>query len=125
MNLFLVGLGGSIGAILRYLVGTQAESWMTNGFPVGTFAVNVIGSFAIGVLWFAFQSAEVLSDTARLLFIVGLLGSFTTFSAFSNDTIILLQNGQIGWAMVNVLGQVALCLLATWAGLKLAASIWP
>lgn len=124
MNLLLVGLGGSIGAILRYLVGAQAESWMTNGFPIGTFTVNVLGSFAIGLLWYAFQTAEVLSESARVFFIVGLLGSFTTFSAFSNDTIILLQNGQVGWAILNVIGQVALCLLATWAGLKMAATLW-
>jgi len=124
MNILFVGLGGLFGAIARYQVGLLAQSWASNGFPLGTFTVNVIGSFLIGVAWFAFDSAEVLSDTGRLLLIVGFLGSFTTFSAFSNDTFILLQNGQMGAVFINVIGQVALGMIAVWLGLQVAGKIW-
>jgi len=83
-TLIMVALGGALGACLRYLVG------LTVGFPLGTLAVNVAGSLAIGVVWVA------LADKALLLpfLMTGLLGGFTTFSAFSLEMVLLIERGQ-------------------------------
>ena len=84
--LLLVGLGGAAGSVLRYLVSTAASASLGGGFPWGTLAVNAAGSAAIGAL-----AALNLQDPARLLLVTGLLGGFTTFSAFSLETAQLWQ----------------------------------
>jgi CrcB protein len=84
LSLALVALGGAVGSVLRYLVSVQSVLWFGLHFPWGTLAVNVIGSAAIGVL-----GALPLPQEARLLLITGLLGGFTTFSAFSLETELL------------------------------------
>lgn len=99
---YLVGLGGMIGATLRHVVASRVE---TGEFPLGTLTVNVLGSFALGVLTFA-----GVGNSAMLLFGVGLCGSFTTFSSFSVDTVRLWEDGAqlaaVAYALGNFLGAV-------------------
>ena len=97
MDIALVGLGGCIGAIARYLVNRLLMPIATSAaFPLGTLAVNIIGCFVIGALARVGESRINLSPQARLLLITGILGGFTTFSAFGNETILLMRNDQFG-----------------------------
>ncbi|UOA30833.1 Putative fluoride ion transporter CrcB [Sulfitobacter sp. DSM 110093] len=112
-TLIMVALGGALGASLRFLVGVAV------GFPLGTLAVNVTGSLAIGVVW-------VLADKTSLLLpflMTGLLGGFTTFSAFSLDTLRLLEAGRAGVAFSYVGASVILSLAACLLGLWLAREV--
>jgi CrcB protein len=92
-------------------------------FPFGTLAVNVLGSFLIGLLFVAFWERAVANELLKLALVVGFLGSFTTFSAFSLDTWILVQHGAFVKAAGNVLANVTICLFATWLGIVLARMV--
>lgn len=119
-NLAIIGLGGFIGAVLRYLVSGWVQQLGRDGaFPVGTLGVNVAGCLLIGLLGGLAENLGMLSDTARLLLIVGILGSFTTFSTFGYETLALLRDGQFGASLLNVALQVAAGLFAVWAGYAL------
>jgi fluoride exporter len=113
-NLLLVMLGGAIGAGLRHLVGVATLGRMGPGFPWGTLAVNLAGGLMIGLLagWFARAGAN---EPMRLFLAVGILGGFTTFSAFSLETFLMIEGGQIGLAAAyvaaSVIGSIALLFL--------------
>ncbi|MBC7768787.1 MAG: CrcB family protein [Phycisphaerales bacterium] len=115
MNVLLVAFGGAAGAVARFGVGEGAARLLGLGFPWGTLIVNVLGGLAMGML-----AARVgpEQETLRLALGVGFLGGFTTFSAFSLETVRLMQH-QPGLAMAYVLASVALCVGACWAGLGL------
>ncbi|MEP3233159.1 MAG: fluoride efflux transporter CrcB [Hyphomicrobiales bacterium] len=119
-HLLYVALGGAIGASLRHLSGLAALRLLGSGFPYGTFFVNVVGSFLMGVLiaWLTRKGANVGPEW-RLLLATGVLGGFTTFSAFSLDAVLLWERGESGAAIGYVIGSVALSLLALMAGLML------
>lgn len=120
MTFLSVALGGAIGASARFAVNLAAARLFGMVFPVGTLCVNVLGSFAMGVL------AVLLLDRASPLapfLLTGVLGGFTTFSAFSLDTLMLWERGQPGLALVYVILSVAASLLAVFAGLALGRSI--
>ena len=119
-HLFYVALGGAIGASLRHLSGLAALRLLGAGFPYGTFFVNVVGSFLMGMLiaWLTRKGASVGPEW-RLLLATGVLGGFTTFSAFSLDAVLLWERGESGAAIGYVLGSVALSLLALMVGLML------
>ena len=112
-----------MGAVLRYWIGTAVQGGTAVGsFPLGTLAVNVCGCFAIGIL------AEVaerrgLSAEGRAFLMVGILGGFTTFSAFANETVNAMRAGTAAAAVLNVTASVILCLAATSAGRGVAALI--
>lgn len=110
-TLIFVAFGGAIGASLRYLVGLAVA------FPMGTLAVNVLGSLAIGFVWAGLLDK---SPGALPFVMTGILGGFTTFSTFSLDTMRLVQDGRLGAAGTYVLASVILSLLACFAGLWLA-----
>ena len=113
---FCVGLGGFVGALLRYWIGLAVEMWLSPAvYPVATFIVNVIGCFAIGVIG-SMSSLPALTPNMRLLFIVGGLGSLTTFSSFGIETLRLRQDVGLAGAAANVLLQVVFGLLAVWLG---------
>lgn len=121
-NLILVALGGAIGASLRYLSVTQAALWFGVAFPYGTLFVNVAGSFAMGLLAVVLLREGGASPMAPLL-MTGVLGGFTTFSAFSLDTIRLYESGQGGMALVYVLVSVFVSIFALMAGFALARMV--
>ena len=113
-----IALGGASGAVLRFLVSSGVYQWLGRGFPYGTLAVNVIGSLLIGLLTEALILQRVaISLEYRAAILVGLFGSFTTFSTFSLETIYLLEQGNFTKAGLNVLVSVAACLCAVWIGL--------
>jgi fluoride exporter len=114
MNLLLVALGGALGSVLRY-----GCSRLLNGpaFPFGTLAVNLIGSFLIGLLWAAFTKET--DEPRRLLLIAGFCGGFTTFSAFSLEGLQLLQQTKFAVFFLYTFATVSLGLAATYIGFKL------
>lgn len=113
MNALAVFVGGGLGAVLRWLIGRWSLAWFGSGFPVGTLTVNIVGSFLIGV---AVGGLAGVGTTARLFFVTGLLGGFTTFSAFSLDALTLWERGQHGLAAAYVLASVLISLAAITAG---------
>ena len=116
----LVALGGAIGSVARYkLSGFVLHQTLDWRFPAGTFAVNVIGCLAAGVLAGLAEKHDMLSPDTRVLLFTGLLGGFTTFSAFGLETMHLLKRGDLGVAAANVLLSVAAGLVALWLGLAL------
>lgn len=115
---FWVALGGALGSVARFWVANVSDARWGNTFPWGTLIANVSGSLLIGILagcsgpnggWFA-------SDTARKFLMIGVCGGYTTFSSFSLQTLHLVQQGQWLRAGLNILGSVALCLIAVWLG---------
>ena len=116
MRILLIGLGGGAGAILRYALSSAVQSAAGGAFPLGTLLVNVLGCFGIGVLSGMAEARAFGSPEARALLVVGLLGGFTTFSAFANETVTAARAGAAGVAAANVLLSVALCLAAVWLG---------
>jgi len=105
-SFLLVGLGGGLGSILRYAASLLYKNNTTN-FPYSTLFVNAIGCLLIGLLMGYFERQQILSNELKLVFITGFCGGFTTFSAFSSETIFLLQNNQISTAILYVF--VSLC----------------
>jgi CrcB protein len=115
-RLLLVLVGGGIGSAGRYfVVAWVGERWGT-GFPWGTLAVNVAGGFVIGVVATLADDVRAVGAHLRLFLITGVLGGFTTFSAFSLETLRLVEDHQLARAAVYVLGSVVLALAAAWAG---------
>lgn len=115
-RILLVAIGGAMGALARYGLGTWiAERWPTI-FPLGTFIINVTGSFAIGFLLTFTIERYQLGPEWRLLLVVGFLGAYTTFSAFEYETLKLLEDGRLMTAMLYVVSSVLAGLLAVWAG---------
>lgn len=125
LNIFIVGLGGFIGSALRYLVGGWAQSLSKSlDFPYGTLAVNLIGCFVIGFLGELAEARGIFTSETRLLVFIGLLGGFTTFSSFGNDTLNLARSGQMVNALTNVAVNVIFGLLLVWLGRTIAYLVW-
>jgi len=122
-NIFAVMTGGAVGALLRYGV----VNWVIINFglkdiPLGTLLVNVVGSFLIGILAYLFV-IKISNDFLRIFFIIGLLGSFTTVSSFSLETVELLMQAQYFRAVANIAATLVFCLAATWLGLIFARTL--
>lgn len=113
--LLLVGTGSFIGGVCRYLLSTFVQAKTPSGFPYGTLAVNLLGCLVIGVLFGLFEKTEVTPET-RLLLVTGVLGGFTTFSAFSGETFNLIKTGHIAIAVMYVLISSLVGVLLTFAG---------
>ncbi|MBY6165052.1 fluoride efflux transporter CrcB [Pseudooceanicola nitratireducens] len=120
-TLLHVALGGAIGASARYLTGVAALRLMGPGFPWGTLAVNVIGSFLMGAI--VILLAELSANRFAPLLMTGLLGGFTTFSAFSLDAVTLWERGETMQAATYVAASVVLSLAALMAGLFVARTL--
>lgn len=122
-GLLLVGIGGFFGSAARYLVSNGMARWtLQNGFPYGTLSVNLAGCFVIGILAGGIERHQWLSADARLLLLTGVLGGFTTFSAFGLETVQLVRRGEWVFAAGNILLSVILGLLAVHAGMLLTGS---
>ena len=114
-----VGLGGGLGSVLRYGLGRWISTRVGTGFPWATLAVNVLGCLAIGFLHRTLETRGA-PESLRLFLTVGLLGGFTTFSAFGFETVSLLQSGRPGPAVGYILASLAGGLTAVWVGGRLA-----
>jgi CrcB protein len=119
-TLLSVAAGGALGASARYLSGVAVVRLVGHGFPWGTFFVNVVGSFLMGVI--VVMLARKGNDLAPFL-MTGLLGGFTTFSAFSLDAFTLYERGQFSAAVLYVLGSVVLSIMAIIAGILVTRTV--
>lgn len=123
-NLVLVAAGGGLGASLRYLTGIAALRWFGPNFPWGTLVVNVVGSFLMGMVAELIIRRLGVGTDLRLFLMTGLLGGYTTFSAFSLDAVLLFERGALsaalGYVLLNVIGAIVALVL----GLALARNIF-
>ena len=123
-ELILVGGGSFIGGISRYcLSGILLHQYPEQRFPLGTFAVNFLGCLLIGIFAALAEHHHFVSQNMRLFLITGLLGGFTTFSAFGFETIFLLRTNHLDLALLNVCLSVTVCLAAVWLGLRLVEGL--
>ena len=119
MSYLLVFLGGGLGASLRHFINVACARCIGTAFPYGTFLINITGSTVMGLIagYLAFKGEAAASW--RLFLMTGILGGYTTFSAFSLDTAVLYERGEIGLALFYVLGSVILSIAGLFAGLTL------
>ncbi|MEJ5209265.1 fluoride efflux transporter CrcB [Denitratimonas sp. CY0512] len=123
-NLLLVGLGGFLGSIARYtLGGLVLHMTVQQHFPLGTFTVNVLGCLVVGLMAGATERYELFGPDARLFLFTGLLGGFTTFSAFGLEAMQLIRRGDLVTAALYAGGSVVFGLTAVWLGFKLVSML--
>ncbi|MCI0366256.1 MAG: fluoride efflux transporter CrcB [Phycisphaerales bacterium] len=123
-KLILIFLGSGLGGVLRYALSGWVQAATTESFPTGTLAVNVIGCLAIGFLSAAFEGSVLIREEHRIAIIIGILGGFTTFSAFGKETFALAADREMMWAILNVLLSVGFGLASVWLGTRLAERIY-
>ena len=115
-TIILVGIGGGIGSILRFLSGLLVNKYIPLVFPWGTFMVNVVGCFLIGAFLGIFDRDQWTDPDLKTLLVIGFCGGFTTFSTFSFESLGLLQSNNTAIAIAYMALSVIICLLATWVG---------
>jgi CrcB protein len=127
LNSALVFIGAGIGGVLRHAVNTLSARLFGTGFPWGTLTVNVVGGFAMGLFatWFVLKAGNGWSQPARLFLATGVLGGFTTFSAFSLDVVLLWERGEAGSALLYALVSVGASVLALAAGAGIVRAMSP
>lgn len=122
-QLLIVGCGGFVGSVSRFVVGGWVHRLLPmTVFPIGTLVVNITGCFLIGLAGGVVEFRQMLSPDARLFLLIGFLGGFTTFSSFAHETTTLARSGEFGQALANVAAQVGLGLAAAWLGYVLTRS---
>jgi len=124
-KILLVGAGGFLGSVLRYLAGGLVYRWRgSSAFPIETLLINVLGCLGIGMIAALAETRGVFSGATRAFLMIGLLGGFTTFSAFGYETFELMRDGQIGTAALSVGAQVVLGISAVWLGHVAIRFVW-
>ena len=125
LSIIYVALGGALGSASRYILGTWTQSISKSiDFPYGTLTVNLIGCFVIGFLSQLAESRGAFTSESRAFVFIGILGGFTTFSSFGNDTINLLRDGETFNALANIGANVIVGLLLVWLGRMVSYWIW-
>lgn len=122
-QMIAVALGGACGAMMRFWIAAAVQRAVGGAFPWGTLFVNVLGSFLLGFLFVWLIERSTMGELARLAITVGFLGAFTTFSTFSVETVRLMQEGAMAWALGNICLQVLLCVGVAWLGMQLARAL--
>lgn len=122
-TILIVGSGGFIGSVMRYLVQVFVERGSDNGFPWGTFVANIAGSFIIGMVFALAQKGSLLSAEWRLFLAVGICGGFTTFSSFAYNNLTMLKEQAYGQFIWNVGGSLFFSLIAVYLGMILVRAI--
>ena len=115
-----IAFGGALGTVSRYWITVSIERFNGTGFPLGTFMVNLLGSFLIGLLYILFAEKLSVADQWRPVIITGFLGAMTTFSTFSLDALLLFQQGHYNTALFYVLSSVMICIFAAYVGMQIA-----
>jgi len=123
LQIFAIMIGGAIGAALRFMVSNGVYNVLGRDFPYGTLAVNIIGSFFMGLLTILLLERGDFDPLFKLAILVGFLGSFTTFSTFSLDTLSLINDGALIRAFINMVGSVVVCVSAVWLGMMVAKQL--
>ena len=123
MILLAVGVGGGIGALIRYFVAGAIQSAAWPGYPWGIFVVNITGGFVMGLIVELSALKISLTPEMRAFLTTGILGGYTTFSTFSLDSVLLIERGQYGTAAIYVVGSTLLSILALFAGLWLVRAV--
>lgn len=116
-TILYIALGGALGSVLRYLTSQALSKY--EGFPYGTLVANILGCLLIGLFFGYFEKQNVLSQDLKFFLITGLCGGYTTFSAFSNENVHLMQNNQMGLAFLYTALSILIGFTATWVGLLL------
>ncbi|HTK38523.1 MAG TPA: fluoride efflux transporter CrcB [Pyrinomonadaceae bacterium] len=116
-NIFLVGVGGFLGSVFRYLVTIILARQFTSSFPLGTLTVNIVGCFLIGILFALSEKGNLLTPEWRIFLTTGFCGGFTTFSTFSYESMKLMQDGEILYLSLNVALSVIVGFAATYLGI--------
>ncbi len=122
-SLLLVFLGGGLGSVIRFSLSKWISSLHNHHFPWGTLVVNVAACLVLGWIIGLADHKHIISPPARLFWTVGFCGGFSTFSAFSNETLVLLQSGFTFYSLLYIVLSVLLCVAATFAGLSLGEHI--
>ena len=122
MQIILIALGGACGAVSRYYLAVATNALHQTSFPWGTFVANILGSFLIGILIGTGKDQQ--NEALRLAFGIGFLGSLTTFSTFSAETVAQISDGNIKMATLNTVANVICCMLATFAGITLTKRLF-
>jgi fluoride exporter len=124
-QLLAIALGGSFGAVFRFLVSSGMSQWLGREFPYGTLVVNILGSFLLGLLTEALIVQRIaIAYEYRSAILVGFIGAFTTFSTFSLETLYLIEQGSLTKALVNIFISVSACILAVWLGLLCSRALF-
>lgn len=119
-SMLMVAMGGAVGSAMRYLTSKVMQDWLPNAFPYGTFVVNLLGCLAIGILYGLIDQNMLGNNHLKLLLITGFCGGFTTFSTFSHESLSLVQQGHLSYAVLYVGGSVCLGMIMVLIGIKLA-----
>jgi len=122
-NLLPIAIGGALGSISRYGCQRWIYQVYPHPFPFGTFAVNIAGSFLVGILFGLVEKGDLMSSAWRLFLITGFCGGFTTFSSYSVETLSLFRNGEVAYALLYIFTSVAIGLLAVWLGVILIKAL--
>lgn len=122
-TILIIGAGGFLGSVLRYLGQLAAGKLFPLSFPIGTFIINVLGCFIIGAVYALSEKGNLMTAEMRMFLTVGFCGGFTTFSTFSYDNLMLLKDNSMVFLLLNVLGSVLLGVLAVYGGIVLIRSI--
>lgn len=119
-KLFLIGLAGFVGTLSRYWMSGVVARRFGETFPMGTLVVNLAGCFLVGLLFYLLEERFLINHTVRTAILIGFLGGFTTFSSFGLQTFTLVQDGEFGFALLNITASNLFGLLLVWAGYTLA-----
>jgi len=119
-KLAAIAIGGAAGSVLRYGVSQGIHTLVGRGFPWGTLVVNSLGSLLVGFLFVYLVERSAVSEVLRAALFIGLLGGFTTFSTFSLETLVLIEEASYLKAVINIFISVVLCLGGAWLGMTLA-----
>jgi CrcB protein len=123
-NILIVGTGGFIGSVMRYLVQIFFEKGMVTTFPWGTFVANIVGSFIIGIVFALAEKGNFMNSEWRIFLAVGVCGGFTTFSSFAYNNLNLLKDNSYGQLLWNVGGSLFFGILAVYLGIILVRAIF-
>ncbi len=123
-TILIVGAGGFIGSVMRYLVQYFVEKAVDYGFPWGTFVANIVGSFIIGIVFGLAQKGNLLSAEWRIFLAVGICGGFTTFSSFAYNNLTMLKEEAYGQLIWNIGGSIFFGMLAVYLGMILVRAVY-